>query len=322
MSRVRVGPDSFIKYLNDTEHEKFKKFIGDRLFLTVEQKIEIFKEFLIEYKKITQPNVEYIIKSGTAITSKVNIPTAYNQVMAGMSLNYTLKLISAKRKDNTQTGECKFEYVTIYDNSIADNNKFRHGFTIEGLEKGKMFKQENKLYLENNPINFHYDTLEDINFNPSYWLDICNRTKTSICLFSGATTAFKDNKCWEIFKDKLRLNYYGTREFPNNSVNIFISCENVPFAFELNQSSYTGPESDIRYQNLPCIGFDDLVMQYNSNIVFCRSYISKQVPPFIFNLIKSQFDYEFPNNDDIRLIQIEFYKFFDYIYNINNIIFI
>jgi hypothetical protein len=211
---------------------------------------------------------------------------------------YTLKYWSAERvqKKNdygnlvyklNDAGErvpdMKFSYTLIFDNSDAINDA-RKGFTVEGFGKSKMFKKENEDYLIEDPKEIHYDSLEDIQFNYKYWEEICQRTQTNICLFSGATSAFKYNENaagaesdqYKVLKDNLELNY-----FLKKSANIFISCENLCLAAKLNSQFYKMGwvgNTSLVVKNLPCIGFDDLVITYNSNIIFCRSLISSFYP--------------------------------------------
>jgi len=184
----------------------------------------------------------------------------------------------------------KYIYWKVFDNFAEENNE-RNGFTEYGEKYNKPFKKENKNYIETNRkqiVNL-YDRLEDLQFNYEYWQNICEESKTSIKLFTGATTAFKalgENKN-SFFSNNLLLDYVN-----NRSVNIFISCENICLATELNRQTYTVSDQ-IGYNNLPCIGFDDLVITYNSNIVFCRSLIR--------SVFKEPFEENYPNRSAEKL---------------------
>jgi hypothetical protein len=186
--------------------------------------------------------------------------------------------------NDTQDPVLELSYNLIFDNSDEGNNA-RNGFTFAGEKYGKMFKKENEDYLITDPKKIHYDSLEDIQFNYKYWEEICQRTLTNICLFSGLTSAFKYNENdkgavtpgtaakdpYKFLKDRLELNY-----FLKPSANIFISCENLCLAAKLNSQFYKMDAAS--FYNLPCIGFDDLVITYNSNIIFCRSLIPSFYP--------------------------------------------
>jgi hypothetical protein len=281
--------------------------------------LEQLKPELDEYLKavkynITDPIVDFLEAQVTGIKTYVKSKIERDKLEkfeSGRKI-YTLKYYSAKnvpKKINGETvykkdknGEFKLDngeqipemvpsYTKIFDNSNSVNDT-RNGFTEEGFEKGKMFKKENEDYLITVPDDIHYDSLEDIQFNYKYWEEICERTRTNICLFSGATSTFNylgekdttslvNNNQYKFLKDNLSLNFY-----LKPCANIFLSCENLCLASKLNLESYTIPEQRLRdsavsnrpYYNLPCIGFDDLVITYNSNIIFCRSIIPSFYP--------------------------------------------
>lgn len=229
---------------------------------------------------ITEPIIKNLTdtfgeKAQTFVEEKIKENTA-EKLLSNKKL-YTLKYWSAEKDEGVVF------YTLIFDNSNASNDE-RNGFTEYGKKYGKMFKKENKDYLITEADDIHYDSLEDIQFNYKYWEEICRRTQTSICLFSGATRAFKynDNAAGEasdqykFLKQNLELNY-----FLKKSANIFISCENLCLAANLNSQFYKMGwvgNTSLFVKNLPCIGFDDLVITYNSNIIFCRSLIPSFYP--------------------------------------------
>jgi len=310
--------------INETIFEDFRKKWFDRILYSrpsdplnpqqlpprglVELQPELNEYLSVVNYNITEPIVDLL---------EVQVPGIKNYIMEEIKKNndeklesgrkiYTLKYWSAKKVPKKINGELVFErdenrnfkldengqkipemvpdYIPIFDNSDT-NNDTRNGFTEKGIEKGKMFKKENEDYLIEDPEDIHYDSLEDIQFNYKYWEEICERTRTNICLFSGATSVFKfskkDSEQYKFLEKELSLNYCLKR-----SANIFISCENLCLAAELNLQSYKIPEQKLRgsavysntYYNLPCIGFDDLVITYNSNIIFCRSLIPSFYP--------------------------------------------
>jgi len=262
---------------------------------------------------ITDPIVDFLEAQVTGIKTYVKSKIERDKLEkleSGRKI-YTLKYYSAKnvpKKINGETvykkyknGEFKLDnngeqipemvpsYTLIFDNSNA-NNDVRNGFREEGIEKSKMFKKENEDYLITNADDIHYDSLEDIQFNYKYWEEICEKTRTSICLFSGATSTFNylgekdttslvNNNQYKFLKDNLSLNFY-----LKPCANIFLSCENLCLASKLNLESYTpqpvqnAATPSNPFYNLPCIGFDDLVVTYNSNIIFCRSIIPSFYP--------------------------------------------
>ena len=194
-----------------------------------------------------------------------------------------------------------YNYVTLYNGE---------GLTNEGKIYANFFKKDNeKLILKEddfttklNSDEINYDTLEFLNFDLGYWKDLCKLSKISICLCIGDTMAWKvvakgnnreTDEAWNrkvnFLENNLMLSYYG-----NKSANIFLSCSSVEFAnalntlkwdYQLDGSNMWGNKS-----NIPCVGFDDLVFQYNSNIIFCRSYLEskkKQLIKDIKNLLST-----------------------------------
>ena len=191
-----------------------------------------------------------------------------------------------------------YEYVLLYNdltNEFQQNGgeEKAEGLTNKGKIYANFFKKDNeKLILKEDDFKrklhsdeINYDTLEFLNFDFGYWKALCKSSKTSICLCIGDTMAWKvdkkDNRretpeAWNrkvnFLKDNLMLSYYG-----NKSANIFLSCSSVEFANALNTLKWDYTLGKIftegNKSNIPCVGFDDLVFQYNSNIIFCRSYL-------------------------------------------------
>jgi len=279
------------KYFLDFENENFQL----RPPITYN---ESFKKNFLNYLKkfnynISEPFVKYMenllgTENSPAFLQFLNDEIAKNDQEKRVNKRplYTLKLI----KGTKPVDGGKIFYNVIFDNSDPVND-VRNGFTELGEKYNKFFKEDNNKYISTDmsDIEHCYDDLEDLQFNYKYWQDICEQTQTSICLFSGPTTAFKykvENNvdpAYDILEKHLLLNYHGKK-----SANIFISCENVCLAAGLNKQSYIftyfGSTSGKAIYNLPCIGFDDLVVTYNSNIIFCRSLLYSYISNLFDNI--------------------------------------
>ena len=272
---TRNNDDNICKIINDVHYNDYETNLKENL-----QKIWndydkiLIKEYLDSINhNITEP-VLYDLKmlyGGNSETLKSYVEELIDEdnKTKQESKLYTLKYINTDTDRNVHLS---------FDNSNRANDK-RNGFTEHGEKYGKMFKKENEKYINTNEKEIVYDELEDIQFNYKYWENICNETKTNINLFSGPTAVFnifysnkKNEDQFNILKQYLSVNFY-----KKNSMNIFISCENLCLTSKLSKQSYTVPGYDKFFYNLPCIGFDDLVITYNSNIIFCRSLISNMI---------------------------------------------